>query len=118
MLFDPAALAIIIASALAIPVLQGVSSWLRLQFSGVSVVQTRRRSLFSRALSDKLGALVGLLLFVSLSSSAFSSDPPPVRIMPLGDSSTSGFSVPTFAHGYRGTLYNTLSNAGYAGGYV
>ncbi len=61
----------------------------------------------------RLAAFFGLLFLVSLSGSAFSAGNPPVRIMPLGDSSTSGYSVPTYAHGYRGTLYNTLANAGY-----
>jgi lysophospholipase L1-like esterase len=77
------------------------------------------RSRFQRAtLMSRFGAFFGLLFLVSMSGSAFATDPPPIRVMPLGDSSTSGFSVPTFSHGYRSTLYNTLLNAGYNVDYV
>ncbi len=37
----------------------------------------------------------------------------PVKIMPLGDSLTSGYSVPTYLSGYRDRLYSKLVEAGY-----
>ena len=44
--------------------------------------------------------------------------PPPVRIMPLGDSLTSGYSTPTYLSGYRSQLYSLLAGAGYNVDYV
>ena len=37
----------------------------------------------------------------------------PVKIMPLGDSLTSGYSVPTYLSGYRDRLYSKLVESGY-----
>jgi len=42
----------------------------------------------------------------------------PVKIMPLGDSLTSGYSVPTYLSGYRDRLYSQLIDAGYAPDFV
>lgn len=54
------------------------------------------------------------LLGVTLFSAALrAADPPPVRIMPLGDSMTLGFSVPTYFSGYRDLLYALLDDEGY-----
>ncbi len=44
---------------------------------------------------------------------AFAGEPPSVRIMPLGDSNTLGYSVPTYFSGYRDLLQALLTDAGY-----
>ncbi len=44
--------------------------------------------------------------------------PSAVRIMPLGDSITEGYSFPNYASGYRSHLYNLLTNAGFNVDYV
>src|SRR5665647_586276 len=54
------------------------------------------------------------ILFALVAVSAFS-QPPPLRILPLGDSITYGSSV---AGGYRLPLYAVLTNAGYNVDYI
>ncbi len=66
----------------------------------------------------RLRAFFGLLFLAILSSTAYSAANPPVRIMPLGDSITLGYSLPTYLSGYRDTLYSGLVNAGYNVDYV
>jgi len=58
------------------------------------------------------------LLLAFLSASLFAAEPPPVRIMPLGDSNTLGYSVPIYFSGYRDLLYALLTDAGYTVDFV
>jgi lysophospholipase L1-like esterase len=57
-------------------------------------------------------ALTALLIF-SVDVPYSVADTSQVRIMPLGDSLTSGYSVPTYLSGYRDGLYSLLTDAGY-----
>jgi hypothetical protein len=57
---------------------------------------------------NSLGAFLRLLFFVSMSGWAFSLGTPRVRVLPLGDSLPLGYSVPTYLHGYRGTLIHHI----------
>ena len=61
----------------------------------------------------KNAGLIALLFFWVNLSTLCAVTPPPVRVMPLGDSLTSGYSTPTYLSGYRSTLYNLLVGAGY-----
>lgn len=75
---------------------------------------------FGRALLFVMScaALAIILLAANTSMAAAAIDGQvcaPVRVMPLGDSITDGF--PT-RNGYRATLYNALTNAGYAVDFV
>jgi hypothetical protein len=56
---------------------------------------------------EKIIALIALLAFAVCAPLAEAA--PPLRIMPLGDSLTSGYSVPTYLSGYRDSLYSKLT---------
>lgn len=58
-----------------------------------------------------------VLLTGALLPSLFSAEAP-VRIMPLGDSNTLGYSVPTYFSGYRDLLYALLDDTGYTVDFV
>jgi len=55
---------------------------------------------------------------VTLATASALSQPPPLRIMPLGDSITYGSNNDGVGGGYRYPLYVALTNAGYTVDYV
>ena len=57
--------------------------------------------------------ILGLLAFSSLGITVCEAQTPPVRIMPIGDSLTSGVSNTVIPGGYRNRLYSLLTTAGY-----
>ncbi len=62
---------------------------------------------------------IGLVcLLISSLCVALAGAAAPVRIMPLGDSLTSGYTVPTYLSGYRERLVTLLTTAGYNVDYV
>src|SRR5688500_15993420 len=60
-----------------------------------------------------LGTALVVLVYFLVASLAPAQTPPPVRIMPLGDSITFGAGGTANLGGYRGPLYTLLTNAGY-----
>ena len=58
-------------------------------------------------------SVLGLLAFSSLGVTVCEAQTPPTRIMPLGDSLTSGVSTNVVPGGYRNRLYSLLTTAGY-----
>src|SRR5713101_7644123 len=62
----------------------------------------RRRSNVAKGLVAALGTIAFMV--------GATAAPPPIRILPLGDSITYGYDVPG---GYRLPLYQVLTNAGY-----
>lgn len=59
------------------------------------------------------------VVFAAFSSGSASAQAAPLRIMPLGDSITDGTSAGTAGRGgYRGTLYDSLTTAGYNVDYI
>ncbi|MEO5914296.1 MAG: cadherin-like domain-containing protein [Luteolibacter sp.] len=57
--------------------------------------------------------VLGLLAFGSLGVTVCEAQTPPVRILPLGDSLTSGVSTSVVPGAYRNRLYSLLTTAGY-----
>jgi len=67
----------------------------------------------------RLFRFFGLLLIAGHGIATVEAQTPPVRIMPLGDSITQGYSATsTVQGGYRNKLYNSLTAAGYNVDYV
>ncbi len=62
-------------------------------------------------MNRRIGLIALLVSWIQVASSAAVN--PPVRILPLGDSLTAGYSVPPTLSGYRVKLYTLLGNAGY-----
>lgn len=60
----------------------------------------------------RLHFTLGLLL-LAITGTGRAAEAPPLRVMPLGDSLTVGYSVPTYLSGYRELLYALLVDAGY-----